>query len=144
MEPKWDHDGAKILQNRAKMGPRGPEMEPQWGQDGVKTPNKSKKKTPTQQQHGWSIFPPYMLIENEANMAPTWLPKWSQDGEQIDAKIYHFSDASWSRFFGWNLIDFRCQNGAKLVPKWDQKPMLTSKGDFSKNMICLFKENHVF
>ena len=35
--------------------------------------------------------------------------------------------------FGWIFIDFWCKNGAKLVPKWQGKSMLTSKGDFSKN-----------
>ena len=29
-----------------------------------------------------------------ANMAPTWLPKWSQDDQKIDPKIDHFFDAS--------------------------------------------------
>ena len=32
-------------------------------------------------------------------------------------------------------MDFGCQNEAKLSPKWDQKSMLTSKGDFSKTRI---------
>ena len=42
--------------------------------------------------------------EKVANMAPTWAPKWSQDGQKIDAKMHHFFDASWNRFlggFGW-------------------------------------------
>ena len=33
----------------------------------------------------------------------------------------------------WILVDFWYQNGAKLVPKWDQKSMLTWKGRFYKN-----------
>ena len=32
-------------------------------------------------------------------------------------------------------MDLGCQNEPKLNPKWDQKSMLTSKGDFSKNLI---------
>ena len=38
--------------------------------------------------------------EKVANMAPTWVPKWSQDGQKIDAKMHHFFDASWNRFLG--------------------------------------------
>ena len=34
--------------------------------------------------------------------------------------------------FGRNLVDFWCQNGGKLAPKWDQKLMFTWEGDFSK------------
>ena len=34
-----------------------------------------------------------------ANMAPTWPPKRSQDGEQIDQHFDHFLDASLDRFF---------------------------------------------
>ena len=40
------------------------------------------------------------------------------------------------------LMDFGCQNGTNLVPNWDQKTMLTSKGEFSKKKIP--KENRVF
>ena len=35
------------------------------------------------------------------------------------------------------LMDFWYQNEGKLVPKLDQKSMLTSKGDFSKIMLWL-------
>ena len=34
-------------------------------------------------------------------------------------------------------MDFGYQNGAKLAPKWDQKSMSTSKGDFSKIVLWL-------
>ena len=34
-------------------------------------------------------------------------------------------------------VDFGCQNEAKLIPKWDQKSMLTSKGDFCKIELSL-------
>ena len=39
-------------------------------------------------------------------MAPTWLPRWSQNGEKIDAKIDQKIDAFQDRFlmrFGWIL-----------------------------------------
>ena len=35
------------------------------------------------------------------------------------------------------LVGFRCQNGAKLVPKSDKKSMLTSKSDFLKIELSL-------
>ena len=38
--------------------------------------------------------------------------------------------------FGRILVDFGCQNRAKLSSKWDQNSMLTSKGVFSKK--CIF------
>ena len=37
--------------------------------------------------------------------------------------------------YGRNLVDFWSQNEAKLGPKWDQKSMWTSNGDFSKNLV---------
>ena len=39
--------------------------------------------------------------------------------------------------FGRNLVDFWCQNGGKLAPKWDQKLMFTWDGDFSKIVLQL-------
>ena len=37
---------------------------------------------------------------NVAKMAPTWLPKWIQDGQKIGPKIKLLFDASWNRFLG--------------------------------------------
>ena len=34
-------------------------------------------------------------------------------------------------------MDFWCQNGGKLAPKWDQKLMFTWEGDFSKIVLWL-------
>ena len=31
-----------------------------------------------------------ILVENVANIAPTWHPRWNQDGQKIDPKIDHF------------------------------------------------------
>ena len=36
---------------------------------------------------------PPILEENVANLAPTWVPRWSQNGEKIDAKIDQKIDA---------------------------------------------------
>ena len=38
--------------------------------------------------------------------------------------------------FGRNLLDFWCQNGGKLAPKWDQKLMFTWEDDFSKIVLA--------
>ena len=51
-----------------------------------------------------------------ANMAPTWLPKWSQDGDKIRSKTRSFFDASWSRF----LDDCLPMFGPKMEPTWHQ------------------------
>ena len=56
-----------------------------------------------------------------ANMAPTWVPRWSQNGEKIDAKIDQKFDASWDLFFGRILVDFGKENGGKLASQNDQK-----------------------
>ena len=32
-------------------------------------------------------------------------------------------------------MDFGRGNGGKLAPKWDEKSILTAKGDFSKNLV---------
>jgi len=59
-----------------------------------------------------------------ANMAPSRLPKWSQNGPKIYPKIFHFFDASWDRFwdgFWWIW-------GAKMEPSWHQNEIQTSQG----------------
>ena len=59
---------------------------------------------------------PPILEENVANMAPTWVPRGSQNEEKIDAKIDQKFDASWDRFLGgfyWIL-------GTKIDPSWYQ------------------------
>ena len=45
----------------------------------------------------WGVFG-RISVGKVANMAPTWLPKWSQDGQKFDPKLDHFFDASWGRF----------------------------------------------
>ena len=51
-----------------------------------------------------------------ANMAPTWVPRGSQNEEKIDAKIDQKFDASWNRFLGgfWWIL------GTKIEPSWHQ------------------------
>ena len=71
---------------------------------------------PTRLCFGTPQGPPN-LIENAANMAPTWLPKWIQDGQKTDPKIDHVLDASWDRFLDgfWWILD--AKNEAKVTSK---------------------------
>ena len=59
---------------------------------------------------------PPIFEENVASMAPTWVPRGSQNEEKIDAKIDQKFDASWDRFLGgfWKIL------GAKMEPSWHQ------------------------
>ena len=49
-------------------------------------------------------------------MAPTWLPKWSQDGQKVDPELDHFFDVSWDRCLGGIWLIF----AAKMEPSWHQ------------------------
>ncbi len=80
-------------------------MAPRWGHNG----GKIEKKHQRNKEEGSTLQAPPPGAEKVANMAPTWVPKWSQDGQKIDAQMHHFFDASWNRFLGgfwWILIDF--------------------------------------
>ena len=73
-----------------------------------------------------------VIMEKPPNMAPTWLPKRSQNDLKIDAKIHQNYDGFRDRF----LKDF----SGFLAPKWsqvgtkiDQKSMPIAKCDFLKN-----------
>ena len=70
-------------------------MAPRWGQQDSE---KIEEKRQRNKKEGGTPQGPPILAENGANMAPTYLPKWSQDGQKIDPKIDHFFDASWNRF----------------------------------------------
>ena len=67
-----------------------------------------------------------------ANMAPTWLPKWSQDGPKIHQNLDHFLDASWDGFLLMIFDQFFDPKWRQVETKIDQKSMSTSKGDFLK------------
>ena len=65
---------------------------------------------------------PPILEENVANMAPTWVLRWSQNGEKIDAKIDQKFDASWDRFLlgFWSILGGKCvQVGPKMGSQID-------------------------
>ena len=85
MEPKLDQkppksspDGAQGRQNGAKMAPR-------WGQDGEQIREKHQRKNKLASLQ----MSRRILAENGANMVPTWVPKWSQDGQKIYPRIDH-------------------------------------------------------
>ena len=80
---------AQTLQNRAEIGPRGVQDDQKI--EKYHRPKKNGGGVP----QGTPIWEEYV-----ANMAPTWVPKWSQDGPKIVAKMYHFFDGSWHRFLG--------------------------------------------
>ena len=80
--------------------------------------------------HSGSQMPSWAVLV--ANMAPSWLPKRSQNREKIEAKINLDVHASWGRFFGAFLVDCGRQNGTKMVPKTHQKSISTSEGRFCK------------
>ena len=60
----------------------------------VKTTIKSRKNTDPTKKRVAFHSPPPPGAEKVANMAPTWLLIWSQDGHKFDPKIYLFVDAS--------------------------------------------------
>ena len=78
------------------MGPRGAKMEPKWRPNGVRMADKSKKNTNATKKRVAFYSAPPPGAEKVANKAPTWAPKWSQDGPKFDAKMHHFFDASWN------------------------------------------------
>ena len=79
-------------------------------------------------------------------LGPSWAEKGGQHGSKLlpktEPKSMKNRYQNWSIFwcllesiFGWILVYLGCQNGAKLAQKWDRKSMLTSKGEFSKNLV---------
>ena len=100
-------------QKRPTWRPRPSKIEPKSGQEGSRTTNKSKNNIdPTKRGGGSTGYP--ILEENVANMDPTWVSRWSQNGEKIDAKIDQKFNASWDRF----LEGFGRILEAKMEPCW--------------------------
>ena len=117
------------FENRAQMGPRGAKMEPTWRQDSKQIDKKTKirQRTPFPQ-----LIHPYFerkSTQHGSNLAPKIEPK----SRKIRCKNRPFFWYLLGSFFNWILVDFWYQNGAKLVSKWEQKSMLTSKGRFYKS-----------
>ena len=66
-------------------------------------------------ERSWGLLGGFGPIK-VANMVPTWLPKWSQDGTKTHPKIDHLFGVSWNRFVGgflW-ILD------SKMEPSWHQ------------------------
>ena len=105
MAPKWS------------LGPS--KTEPKWGPGGVGKAKKSQQKREMRKSTGGVDPRPLIFSEKVAKMAPTWLPKWSQNGPKIDAKIDQNFDGFRDRFlegFWWIL-------GAKMEPSWGKNGM---------------------
>ena len=85
------------------MGPRGNEN----GETIGKQDRPSKKGGGVPQDHPISE-------ESEANMDPTWAPRWSPNRTKIDAKINENIDASWNRC----LNGFLWILGRKMEASW--------------------------
>ena len=103
------------VQKPPKWRPKPSKIEPKSSQEGARTTKKSKNNIDPTKGGRPSTGPP-IFEENVANMAPTWVPRGSQNEEKIDAKIDQKFDASWDRFLGgfyWIL-------GTKIDPSWYQ------------------------
>ena len=75
-------------------------------------------------------------------MVPTWLPKWSQDGQKIDPKIDHFLMLLKS-IFGWIMLDYGpklSHIGNKMVSKID----VNFESLFFKKSWFFLRKNSVF
>ena len=70
---------------------------------------------------------------NASRLAFSWL-----SGVEVGSKNRSFFRYLLGSISRWILEDCWYQNGAKLVPQWDQKSMLTSKGEFSKKKNMIF------
>ena len=113
-----------------------------WGTPSAPGTKNSKKidlKKQRNKKEGGTPQSRSILIEKVANMAPTWVPKWSQDGQKIDAKKHHFFDASWNRSLGgfWWIL------GAKIEPSWHPNGIKNRcqlrKACFQKIVVFLMK-----
>ena len=74
-----------------------------------------------------------------ANIAPTWLPKRSQNPSKIEAQIDHFFNASWDRIFEgfWWIWEGKME--ASWHPDGIKNRCQLGKAIFSKNFIFLKK-----
>ena len=83
--------GTKIVRMEAK----GAHMEPKWHQKGVRMAKEAElKRQRNTEEGGLSSRLPH-FSRKMANMAPTWLPKWSQNCFKIWPKIDQHIDGSW-------------------------------------------------
>ena len=83
MEEKWGTPSARGAKNGVPHRPAAPKN------------RKNLKKRERNKKEGGIPQHRFILTEKVANMVPTWIPKWSQDGQKIDIKMDDFLDASW-------------------------------------------------
>ena len=108
--PTGCNNGAKNLQNRGQVGPRGAKMEPKWGQDGAKTAEKSKNnKDPTKNRRAF-----YSAAFFWPKKWTTWLEPGCQDAAKIDEK-WGRKSIKFSLLFG---IEFWWIFGGKMEESW--------------------------
>ena len=122
LAPKWSQVGTKIDQ--------------QIDQKSIKIENGDQESHRSASGQSPSGFRCRKKPQKPPNMAPTWLPKRSQNGLKINAKIDQNFDNFRDRF----LKDF----SGFLAPKWsqvgtkiDQKSMPIAKCDFLKIVLSL-------
>ena len=138
--PTWHKNGAKIgVLHRPlapKMGyPIGPRRQ-KWSTPsarGAKYRNENSNAT----KKGQTSKKTPHLVENVANIAPTWYPRWNQDGQKIDPKIDHFFDTSWDRSlkqFWWFFVTKQSQVGTKIGSKIGSKINGNFERRFFKNL----------
>ena len=79
---------AQTVQNRAQIEPRG-----------VQDDQKIEKQHRPNKKRGGVAQRCTILEENVANMAPSWVPRCSQNAEKVDAENDQKFAACWGRFF---------------------------------------------
>ena len=100
-------------------------------------------------EQSWTVLEASWRQSWKGSWRPLWPPRAEKDGQHSSKLAFTTEPKSvksrsqnrlifWcllESVIGWILMYFGCQNGAKLAQKWDQTSMLTSKGEFSKNLI---------
>ena len=163
MDPKNLQNGGpnlpKSSPNRARRGPGRPKNRKitwtqqeeggnlvrslhfwgKWSQHGSNFRKKRFKKA-TQQKWGRLITGSPLLSRKSGQHGPKLGSKIDQKSIKNLCKNRSFFWCLLGSIYGRNLVDFWSQNEAKLGPKWDQKSMWTSNGDFSKNLVFLMEK----
>ena len=122
-----------MSQDRQKIDLLGAKMVPSWHQNGIRGPlgGISGRFFRTDVSPGRS--PGRSFGNLSSKLAPKMEPRWPKNR----SKNQSFFQYLLGSIFGRILVDFGCQNRSKLAPKWNQKSILTWKGDFSKIVLWL-------
>ena len=117
IEPRWRPRAPKWSQNVAKLGSRR---------------RKNHEKKLRQKKRGDFTALPLLSRksgQHGSKLAPKMEPRWQKNRSQNRS----FFRCLLESIFGWILVDFGCQNGPKLAPKWDQKTISTLKAENQLN-----------